>query len=128
MTAEPRPKTGALVWLLRIVVAVGLAALMLWGGLQDSDPMASLIATDKMRHVIAFGAVGIFAGLFFTRTPGRLAMLALGLAFAVGFELLQPVFSSRVASLSDLVSSAIGIFAGYGFALALLSAVALVRR
>jgi VanZ family protein len=119
---------GLLVWALRIAVAAGLAGLMLWGGLQDDDPLSTYVQTDKMRHVVAFGAAGLFAALFFSRTRGRLLMVGVVLAFAAALEIAQPIFSTREMELEDLIASAIGVFAGYGFGTATLSTIELLRK
>lgn len=126
-SGERRP-SGAGVWALRSAVAAVLAGLMLWGGLQDDDPLSVIIGTDKMRHVVAFGAAGLFAALFFSRTRGRLLMVGVVLAFAAVLEMAQPIFSTRNMEFDDLLASAIGVFSGYGFGTALLSTLELIRK
>lgn len=125
--ARPLTTASRTAWTIRIVAAIALAALLLWGGLQDEDPLAEYINTDKMRHVISFGAVGVFVALFSPRITSRLIMLGLALAFAVLFEVAQPIFSDRTMSLTDLIASAIGVFSGYGCASALLSLADVLR-
>lgn len=129
MTSPVRRLTAAsrATWIVRLAITAGLAALLLWGGLQEEDPLAGYIHTDKMRHVISFGAVGVFVGLFSPRITSRLIMLGLSLAFAVVFEISQPIFSERTMSLTDLIASCIGIFSGYGCATAMLSLLELMR-
>lgn len=94
-------------------VAVVLAGVVVWGAMQTQDPLQNYIHTDKVRHVLAFGAIGLSAGLM----PSALTRsLALGgvLAFAMLVEIIQIPIPGREASLSDLFASVVGAFGGFG--------------
>jgi len=43
-------------------IAMVMAAAILWGAMQADDPLSRYIHTDKMRHILAFGAIGLCAG------------------------------------------------------------------
>jgi len=103
-----------------------LAGIILWGGLQPEDPLETLIHTDKMRHVIGFGTLGLLAAM--APSPrSRLAGAAAACTFALCLELIQHFTPDRTMSGRDFVASSIGVFAGLGFGSALLTAVGLVR-
>ncbi len=97
-----------------IVVALALCCIAIWGGVQPEDPLSPWIATDKMRHIFAFGVMALCASLQGTRFR-RLLSFGLVLVFAVVLELIQEHFSAtRVMSKKDVLASWIGAAAGYG--------------
>lgn len=96
------------------LAAVGLSALILIGGLSSQDPLEGLIPVDKVRHLLAFTAFGLCAGL----SPKRWLCVLLtccGLGLAGSLEWAQGVLTTtRTPSLSDFSASCIGLFAGAG--------------
>ena len=50
------PSLGATLWGI-------MAATVVWAATQVDDPLSRYIHTDKMRHLLAFGAIGLCAGL-----------------------------------------------------------------
>ncbi len=113
----------ALLWAAVVVV---LCAVMVWAAVQADDPLAELIHTDKMRHVMAFGAVGLCAALM----PGaRLRLVALGgvIGFGIALELIQIPVPDRNGSLADFLASCIGAFGGFGLGSAATMAWDIVR-
>jgi len=103
-----------------------LAGIILWGGLQPEDPLETLIHTDKMRHVIGFGTLGLLAAM--APSPrSRLAGALAACGFGLGLELIQHFTPDRTMSGRDFVASSIGVFSGLGFGSALLTAVELAR-
>ncbi len=96
-----------------------MASVMIWAAMQPEDPLSPYIHTDKMRHVVAFAAVGLCAGLM--PTP-RWRLIGLGgvLAIAVAVEAAQIPVPDRNADIYDLAASAIGAFAGFGMGAAMI--------
>ncbi|MEQ1609531.1 MAG: hypothetical protein ABL956_11280 [Hyphomonadaceae bacterium] len=96
--------------------AVLLAGVVVWGAMQTQDPLQDYIHTDKVRHILAFGAIGLCAGL----KPSALTRsLALGglLTYAMLVEIMEIIqipIPGREASLSDLFASEVGAFGGFG--------------
>ena len=99
------------------VVALMLLAVVVWASRQVNDPLSVYIRTDKMQHIIAFGVLGILAATM--RSAGwRIRALAATLTLAIVMECMQIPIRDRTASLSDLLASIVGVFAGYGFCVA----------
>jgi hypothetical protein len=102
-----------------------VAGIILWGGMQPQDPLGTLIYTDKMRHVIGFGGLGLLAAM--APSPrSRLAGAMAACIFALGLELIQHFTPDRTMSGRDFVASSIGVFSGLGFGSAVLTAAGLV--
>ncbi|MDP3736751.1 MAG: hypothetical protein Q8R02_05150, partial [Hyphomonadaceae bacterium] len=79
-TANPRlVRRLALLW---AAIAIALMGVIVWGAMQTDDPLSSYVHTDKARHILAFGAIGLCAA-FMPST--RLKLMALGgvLCFAL---------------------------------------------
>jgi VanZ family protein len=119
MTDLPSPKPAAGVTADRLVLAWALVALVLmgvivWAAMQVNDPLSAYVHTDKMRHILAFGALGLCAA-FMPTTVWRMRGVATVLTFAMVVEIIQIPIPDRTASLSDLLASFIGAFAGFGF-------------
>jgi VanZ family protein len=125
MIASPRKslRRQAIVW---GVVALTLAAIVVWAAVQDSDPLSAYVPVDKVRHILAFGALGLCAA-FMPSPIWRIRALGLVAAFALLVEVIQIPVPDRNASLSDLAASLVGAFAGYGFGSAAATFTGLVR-
>ncbi len=93
--------------------AVLLAGVVVWGAMQTHDPLQDYIHTDKVRHILAFGAIGLCAGLMPSALTRSLALGVL-LTFAMLVEIIQIPIPGREASLSDLFASVVGAFGGFG--------------
>ena len=90
-----------------------MAAVVIWGAIQPQDPLSNYVHTDKARHILAFGAIGLCAGLM----PSALTrIMALGgvLVFGLLVEIIQIPVPDREASMSDLLASTAGAFGGFG--------------
>lgn len=98
-------------------IALIMAATVIWAATQVDDPLSRYVHTDKMRHILAFGAIGLCAGLMPTRLS-RLIGLGVVLTFAMAVEIIQIPIPDRSASVSDLFASCVGAFAGFGMAAA----------
>lgn len=107
-------------------VALAMAAVVVWAAVLPADPLSPYIHTDKMRHILGFGAIGLVAALM-PSTPWRLRGLAGVLIFAVVVEIIQIPVPGRNASLTDLLASCIGTFFGFGLGAALTAAYEQVR-
>ena len=131
MTNLPSPKPAAGLTTERLVLVWALAAFVLmgvviWGAIQASDPLSAYVHTDKMRHILAFGALGLCAA-FMPTTTWRMRGIAMVLAFALIVEIIQIPVPDRNASLKDLLASSIGGFAGFGFGAAAITMLRLAR-
>ncbi len=124
MLAFFRKSPLAIVW---AVVAFGLLAVVVWASRQVNDPLSVFIRTDKVQHIIAFGVLGL-AAAFLRSAAWRLRALAATLTLAIVVEWIQIPIPNRTASLSDLLASLVGAFAGFGLAAALATAWELVRK
>lgn len=104
---------GGLAGLLAIAAA-GISALILIGGLSRQDPFESIIPLDKTRHLLAFAALGLCAGL----SPRRwlhILLIGSGIGLAGMLEWAQDVLTTtRTSSLGDFQASCLGLFAGAG--------------
>jgi VanZ family protein len=127
ITDQPRPAVSAdriaLAWAL---VAFVMMAVVVWAAMQVNDPLSAYVHTDKMRHILAFGALGLCAA-FMPTMKWRIASLATVLTFAMLVEIIQIPIPDRTASLSDLLASFIGAFGGFGFGAAVTTVLELVR-
>lgn len=101
-------------------VAIVMGATVIWAATQVDDPLSRYIHTDKMRHILAFGAIGLCAGLLPTK-PARLIGLGAVLTFAMAVEIIQIPIPDRSASVSDLFASGVGGMAGFGLGAAVIS-------
>lgn len=101
--------------LLWAAVAIVMAATVVWAATQVDDPLSRYVHTDKMRHILAFGAIGLCAGIMPTRLS-RLIGIGAALTFAMAVEIIQIPIPDRSASVSDLFASWVGAFAGFGMA------------
>jgi VanZ family protein len=108
-------------------IAVVMAGAILWGAMQAEDPLSRYIHTDKMRHILAFGAIGLCAG-FMPSSRWRMIGLCAVIAFAFAVEAIQVPIVGRNASISDLFASGIGAFAGFGFGAAALITWDIIRQ
>jgi VanZ family protein len=87
--------------------------MVIWGAIQQEDPLANYIPTDTMRHILAFGAIGTCAA-FMPSPRLRIAALFGVLGFAVLVEAIQIPIPNRNASVRDLFNSTTGTFGGFG--------------
>ena len=124
---DPKPTLSteriALVW---AVAAVVIMAVIVWAAIQASDPLSPYVYTDKMRHILAFGALGLCAA-FMPNVKWRIASLAAVLTFGLAIEIIQIPVPDRNGSLTDLIASSIGGFAGFGLGQAATTVLELVR-
>ncbi len=81
--------------------------------MQTQDPLQDYIHTDKVRHILAFGAIGLCAGLMPSALTRSLALGGL-LTFAMLVEIIRIPIAGREASLNDLFASEVGAFGGFG--------------
>src|SRR5258708_4534202 len=103
-----------------------LVGIILWGGLQPEDPLSPYIRTDKMRHVVGFGTLGLLAAMA-PSARSRLIAAVAACGFGLSLELIQHFTPDRTMSGRDFVASCIGVFSGLGFGTALTTALELVR-
>ncbi len=109
------------------IVALVLLGVVVWASRQVNDPLSVYIRTDKMQHIIAFGVLGFLAATM--RSPGwRMRALAGTVTLAIIVEWIQIPIPDRTASLSDLLASIVGMFAGYGLCVAAGTAWEMARR
>jgi VanZ family protein len=121
----PRSSLAPLI-LLWAGIALAMAILVVWGAIQDHDPLAKYVAADKVRHILAFGAIGLCAGLMPT-AASRTITLGAVLTFAMLVELVQIPIPYRSASVADMFASMVGAFAGFGLGAAAANVLELVR-
>ena len=127
MTEHPKPALTperiALAWAL---IALVMMLVIVWAAMQVNDPLSAFVHTDKMRHILAFGALGLCAA-FMPTTKWRILGLVTVLTFAMAVEIIQIPIPDRTASLSDLLASVIGSFGGFGLGAAATTVLELVR-
>lgn len=107
-------------------VAIVMATTVIWAATQVDDPLSRYVHTDKMRHILAFGAIGLCSGLMPTKLS-RLISLGAVLTLAMAVEIIQIPIPDRSASVSDLFASWVGALAGFGMAAAVHTAWSIVR-
>jgi VanZ family protein len=112
---DPSPKSNGyrvltLIW---AAVALVLGGVVAWAAMQTDDPLSNYIHTDKARHILAFGAIGVCAA-FMPSARLRIVALAGTLTFAMMVEIIQIPIPDRTASMSDLFASVVGCFGGFG--------------
>jgi len=122
-----KPSTYRNLILLWAGIAIIMAGTVVWAATQVDDPLSRYIHTDKMRHILAFGAIGLCAGLLPTKLA-RLVGLGAVLTFAMAVEIIQIPIPDRSASVSDLFASGVGALAGFGLSAAIISLWELVRE
>ncbi len=104
-----------------------MACVVVWGAMQTEDPLSRYIHTDKVRHILAFGAIGLCAGLM-PSARSRLIGLGAVITFAMLVEIIQIPIAGRTTSISDLFASGVGGFGGFGLGAAILMAWDVFRR
>ena len=109
-TSKTNLKSLILLW---AGLAVVMAAVVIWGAIQPQDPLSNYVHTDKARHILAFGAIGLCAGLM-PSAPTRIMALGGVLVFGLLVEIIQIPVPDREASMSDLLASTAGAFGGFG--------------
>jgi VanZ family protein len=117
------PHAFALLW---AAVAVVMAVVVTWAAMQVGDPLSNYIHTDKVRHILAFGAIGVCAA-FMPSARLRIIALAAVLTFGMLVEIIQIPIPYRTASLSDLFASLVGGLAGFGLGVAATTVLDLAR-
>jgi VanZ family protein len=122
-----KPSTYRNLILLWAGIAIIMAGTVVWAATQVDDPLSRYIHTDKMRHILAFGAIGLCAGLLPTKLA-RLVGLGAVLTFAMAVEIIQIPIPDRSASVSDLFASGVGALAGFGLGAAIISLWEMVRE
>ncbi len=122
-----KPSTYRNLILLWAGIAIIMAGTVVWAATQVDDPLSRYIHTDKMRHILAFGAIGLCAGLLPTKLA-RLVGLGAVLTFAMAVEIIQIPIPDRSASVSDLFASGVGGLAGFGLGAAIVSLWQMVRE
>jgi VanZ family protein len=122
-----KPSTYRNLILLWAGIAIIMAGTVVWAATQVDDPLSRYIHTDKMRHILAFGAIGLCAGLLPTKLA-RLVGLGAVLTFAMAVEIIQIPIPDRSASVSDLFASGVGGLAGFGLGAAIVSLWEMVRE
>jgi len=120
----PSQHALALVW---AGIAAALAGVVIWAAIQSEDPLSPYIHTDTMRHILAFGAIGLCAS-FMPSARLRVVALIAVLCFALTVEIIQFPIPDRSASWSDLFNSTIGSFSGFGLGAAAATLLDLMRE
>nr|WP_303648772.1 VanZ family protein [Haloarchaeobius litoreus] len=101
--------------------AVGWGTVVLVASLVDPPGAATattgpfgVLAADKWQHGLAYAVLGGLVARALGRRTARAALLAVGVAVAVGFgvELLQSFVPWRTASLVDGAANAVGAVVG----------------
>ena len=83
----------------------------MWLSLTPSPPRVDFTASDKVGHLLAYGALMFwFAQLYRTRIFYALGFVAMG----VGLEFLQGMGGHREADVFDMVANTLGVAAGWG--------------
>src|ERR1700755_2368470 len=106
MTDPKLPLTTERIAVAWAAMALVMMLVIVWAAMQVNDPLSAFVRTDKMRHILAFGALGL-CGAFMPTTKWRIAGLATVLTFAMAVEIIQIPIPDRTASLSDLLASVI---------------------
>jgi VanZ family protein len=119
-----RKSPWVVVW---VVAALALLSVVYWASRYVNDPLSVYIRTDKMQHIIAFGVLGLLAALM-RSASWRIRALAATMTLAIVVECIQIPIQGRTASLSDLLASLVGAFAGFGFCVAVGMVQALMRE
>lgn len=118
------PYRLAILW---VAIAIAMMGVVVWAAIQTEDPLSSYVHTDKARHVLAFGAIGLCAAFM---PSARLKVIALGavLSFALLVEMIQIPVADREASVTDLFASWVGAFGGFGLGAAANNVLELMRE
>lgn len=121
------PRLARRLVLLWAAIAIVLMGVVVWAAVQVDDPLSNYVHTDKARHILAFGAIGLCAAFM---PSARLKVVALGavLTFALLVEVIQIPIPDRTASVSDLFASCVGAFGGYGLGAAASNVLDLMRE
>jgi len=123
--ADPRlTRRLALTW---AGVAIVMMGVVVWAAMQTDDPLSNYVHTDKARHILAFGAIGLCAA-FMPSMRLRVAALAAVLTFGMLVEIIQIPIPDRTASVSDLFASCVGAFGGFGLGAAASNVLDLMRE
>jgi VanZ family protein len=127
MTEQSKPAfTSERIALAWAAIALVMMLVIVWAAMQVNDPLSAFVHTDKMRHILAFGALGLCAA-FMPTTKWRIVGLATVITFGMLVEIIQIPVPDRTASLSDLLASVIGSFGGFGLGSAATTVLELVR-
>jgi len=87
------------------------AAVLLWAGGRTNLPTVPVPMFDKLSHFLAYGLLGVSAGLGWRRAgiwPGRAWLVACAFSIAALDELHQAGISERTAEFGDWVADAAG--------------------
>lgn len=94
---------------MRVGLFVVCCSLLGYGLFRPESPPNLFDESDKVLHVLAFGALALSSRLVFVRVPGWALWLLLGLSAPV-LEWLQHYFQpSRQFSLSDILANLLGV-------------------
>ena len=85
----------------------------MWLSLTPSPPRVDFAASDKLGHLLAYGALMFwFAQIYKTRVFYAAGFVAMG----IGLEALQGMLGYREADVLDMVANTLGVAAGWGAA------------
>jgi len=98
------PSTYRNLILLWAGIAIIMAGTVVWAAARVDDPLSRYIHTDKMRHILAFGAIGLCAGLLPTKLARLVGLRASVLTFAMAVEI-RAEFPSPIALLRSATCS-----------------------
>ena len=90
---------------------LGWAAVLLWAGGQSDLPTAPVPMFDKVSHFLAYGVLGISAGLGWRRAgrwPRRAWLVAFALSVAALDEIHQTGVAQRTGDFNDWIADAAG--------------------
>ena len=90
--------------------------MIVWLSLTPSPPRVDFTASDKLGHLLAYGALMFwFAQIYKTWIFYAAGFVAMG----IGLEVLQGMVGYREADVLDMVANTLGVAAGWGAARAL---------
>ena len=95
-----------------------LVAAILWLSLTPQPPEVDFESSDKVGHFISYGTLMFWFAFLYRRTPTRALYAAGFIAMGIAIEFIQP-FTGRAFEVADMAADALGVFLGWGAALAL---------
>ena len=105
----PAERSHPLWWVLFLAATVGVIAISL-APAQSVQPAASIVP-DYVGHAVGYAVLGVLA-MQAARWPVRWTIVLIVLGTSL--EVLQPVLSNRIASISDIIANTIGVLIGVG--------------
>jgi len=105
----------------RLAIAVGWAmvAAIVWLSLTPAPPKVDFQESDKVGHLLGYGAIMFWFSRLYAKTATRVSYGAGFIAMGIALEFCQGALGYRAYEVFDMYANTLGVLLGWSAALAL---------